>query len=110
TPSAQPSLAVGPNRIKSIRPGAARSDDERAQASRGVRAPHGILRCEPLVIVVVTGQHHGGVVSVKRLPDAGNGWIVAVRPRAEHRMMPVRKHAALVDIGTQVRAEPDILR
>src|SRR5436190_16033346 len=92
-----------------VRAPAAGPYDELADAACAVQFPRGSLRCEALVVVVVAREDHvrSGCIEVR--PERADRRIVAVWPRAEAGMVPVRERAE-VAVGGEVGAQPALLR
>src|SRR6185437_6980934 len=80
--------------------------DELADAIRH-RLLIGVLRSEPLVIVVVPIQDDVGVGVVKVEPPGGEGVVVSMEARREPRPVPVGERAE-VRMRGEVVAQPDL--
>src|SRR6478752_146708 len=101
-------LAVRLRPLELVEAAAARADDELADAFRSGLAV-GILRREPLVVVVVPVDDDVDAAVVERVPDVQHvrrlAQVLPVRARAEHRDVPVGQHARRV-MRRQVVLQP----
>src|SRR5437763_4495352 len=85
----------------------ARPHDELADPMVGVSGPVGLLRREPLVVVLVAAEDQGRAPVVEGVPERSDRGRAG--GAAEERMMEVSK-GALVGVGGEVAAEPGLLR
>ena len=70
--------------------------------------PVAVCGAEPLVVVVVAGEHQVGAEVVERLPDRLHRRVAAVAAGAEPGVVPVGQRAGS-GIGREVGAEPQLL-
>ena len=101
-------LAVDGLLLERPKHGAARPDDDLAQAARTLDPAVGVLRGESLVVVVVAVDDQLGASRVELLPEGRDVPVVAVLSRAETRVMPDRKRAMCAGRG-EVLVEPSTL-
>ncbi len=105
---AVPNLAVGlrgSERLVLVAPGA----DHELPDTVDVVLLIGVLRCEPLIAVVVAVQHDIDPGLIQVGPELGRAGIVAMKPGAEARLVPVRE-GARVGMSGQILEQPRVLR
>src|SRR5688572_2259204 len=103
-----PGPAVRLNAHTGVMAAATGADHELPNALWVWRRPP-VLWGEPLVAVIVAVDHDLGTCCVERLPQAAHLVLVAVLPRAEERVVPVRHHTGARMRG-QVGPQPAFLR
>ncbi len=99
-----PHLAIWLDCREGAQTRAARADDELADAPLWICPTSWILRCEPLVVVVMPIQYDIGTGIIERLPERLRKGLIAVLSGAETRMVPVGEGAGgrmSGEIGTQ---------
>src|SRR5688572_25627581 len=101
-------LAVGYRVADGIVVLAAGADYEPTYTAHEVEIALSVLRCETLVVVVMTREHDVRPGIIKRLPDRPHGWCVAVLARAKERVVPVGQRADCRVCG-QVSTQPLLL-
>jgi hypothetical protein len=86
-----PHLTIGYRIAEGSGVSTASAGDELANSTLRIRAAVGILRCEPLIIMIVAVDHHVGIGPIQGLPERFHLGITAVLSGTEQRMMPIRE-------------------